>query len=239
MSKVLNKLKSNNGATLMLALLFFVVCAVTGSMILVSATVSSGRLENVKQRDQNYFAVRSAVKMIESQIKECVDGLTVEEQSEYENGEFKDYKIILKDGLGNNFNDCILYKLLMNPSISEKKDPEITDEDKFYSPWFNMTSEHSSKEFEIEIPDHDELKVSVEVALNGKGDLKVYVQNPNNPEVKDKYYMTLKMKIIYHNGSEESVITHPNPDTENETLSKSSSFEIDDIEIIKGKEIDE
>ena len=70
MGMVLNKLKSNNGATLMLALLFFVVCAVTGSMILVSATASSGRLEGMKRRDQNYYAVMSAVKMCEQQMKE-------------------------------------------------------------------------------------------------------------------------------------------------------------------------
>ena len=70
MRKVIKKLKSDTGATLMMALLFFVVCAVTGSMILVSATASSGRLENMKRRDQNYFAVMSAIKMCEQQMKE-------------------------------------------------------------------------------------------------------------------------------------------------------------------------
>ena len=70
MGKVLRKLQSNNGATLMLALLFFIVCAVTGSMILTSAGVSAGRLENMKRRDQNYFAVRSAIKMCEQQMRE-------------------------------------------------------------------------------------------------------------------------------------------------------------------------
>ena len=70
MGAISNKLKSNSGATLMMALLFFVVCAVTGSMILLSASVSSGRLANMKRRDQNYFAVRSAVKMCEQQMKE-------------------------------------------------------------------------------------------------------------------------------------------------------------------------
>ncbi|MBP3804471.1 MAG: hypothetical protein J6I76_11350, partial [Oribacterium sp.] len=68
MGKVLRKLQSNNGATLMLALLFFIVCAVTGSMILTSAGVSAGRLENMKRRDQNYFAVRSAVNMMKQQM---------------------------------------------------------------------------------------------------------------------------------------------------------------------------
>ena len=68
MGKVLRKLQSNSGATLILALLFFVVCAVTGSMILVSASAAVGRIENLKQRDQNYYAVRSAIKMYENQM---------------------------------------------------------------------------------------------------------------------------------------------------------------------------
>ena len=70
MRKVIKKLKSDTGATLMMALLFFVVCAVTGSMILVSATAASGRLEGMKRRDQNYYAVRSAVKLCEKQLEE-------------------------------------------------------------------------------------------------------------------------------------------------------------------------
>lgn len=52
----------------MLALLFFVVCAVTGSMILLSATAAAGRLDGMKTTDQNYYAVRSAAKFIEKQL---------------------------------------------------------------------------------------------------------------------------------------------------------------------------
>ena len=68
MGKVLRKLQSNNGATLMLALLFFIVCAVTGSMILVSATASSGRLEGMSKQDQNYYAVSSAARFFEKTL---------------------------------------------------------------------------------------------------------------------------------------------------------------------------
>lgn len=68
MGAINNKLKSNSGATLMMALLFFVVCAVTGSMILLGATTTAGRLEGMKASDQNYYAVRSAAKFIEKQL---------------------------------------------------------------------------------------------------------------------------------------------------------------------------
>ncbi len=80
MRKVIKKLKSDTGATLMMALLFFVVCAVTGSMILVSATASSGRLEGMRQQDQNYYAVSSAVKFVEEKLSN--EYLSVEETLE-------------------------------------------------------------------------------------------------------------------------------------------------------------
>ncbi|SFG29928.1 hypothetical protein [Oribacterium sp. WCC10] len=69
MYSVCKKLKSNNGATLMLALLFFIVCAVTGSMILLSATVATGGLDGMRERDQNFYAVRSAAKFVEERLK--------------------------------------------------------------------------------------------------------------------------------------------------------------------------
>ena len=85
MIAIRNKLKSNNGATLMVALLFFVVCAVTGSMILLSATVASGRVKDMREDDQNYYAVRSATKFIEKRLSEeyirVVEKLTVEEET--------------------------------------------------------------------------------------------------------------------------------------------------------------
>ena len=68
MGKVLRKLQSNNGATLMLALLFFIVCAVTGSMILTSASAASGRLKGMNKQDQNYYAVSSAVTFLEKTL---------------------------------------------------------------------------------------------------------------------------------------------------------------------------
>ena len=88
MSAVVKKLKSNSGATLMLALLFFVVCAVTGSMILVSATAAAGRLDGLGRKEQNYYAVRSATKLVEKQLKsefiEVKEILTVIKETETE-----------------------------------------------------------------------------------------------------------------------------------------------------------
>lgn len=85
MSYIKRKLKSNSGATLMVALLFFVVCAVTGSMILLSATVASGRVKDMRENDQNYYAVRSATKFLEKKLTEdyirVEETLTIEEET--------------------------------------------------------------------------------------------------------------------------------------------------------------
>jgi hypothetical protein len=85
MIAIRNKLKSNNGATLMLALFFFIVCAVTGSMILLSATVATGGLDGMRERDQNFYAVRSAAKFVEEQLKN--ESIEVTEEIEITLGE--------------------------------------------------------------------------------------------------------------------------------------------------------
>ncbi len=91
MSAAVNKLKSNSGATLLMALLFFAICAATGSMILLSATAASGRLSMLGDTDQNYYAVRSATKMVEemltSEYIEAREVLTIVETTTHESGE--------------------------------------------------------------------------------------------------------------------------------------------------------
>ena len=64
MKKILSaKLKSNSGASLMAALLFFVMAATVGSIILAAATASSGRLAGLKKEDQAYYSLTSAADM--------------------------------------------------------------------------------------------------------------------------------------------------------------------------------
>lgn len=75
-----NKLQNENGATLMLALLFFIMCAVAGSIILASATGAAGRAagtssdstQSITQRKENiqdYYTLTSAADFLVSQIK--------------------------------------------------------------------------------------------------------------------------------------------------------------------------
>ena len=73
MNAVQRKLQDRSGATLTVALLFFIMCAATGSVILAAATTSTGRLAELQASDQNYYAVVSAAKLIRDEI----DGQTI------------------------------------------------------------------------------------------------------------------------------------------------------------------
>ena len=61
---ILAKLKSDSGASLMAALLFFIMCATVGSIILAAATASSGRLAGLKRNEQAHYAVNSAADVL-------------------------------------------------------------------------------------------------------------------------------------------------------------------------------
>ena len=73
MKAVQRKLQDRSGATLTVALIFFIMCAAAGSVILAAATTSTGRLAELQASDQNYYAVVSAAKLIRDEI----DGQTI------------------------------------------------------------------------------------------------------------------------------------------------------------------
>lgn len=61
---MLGKLKSEEGASLAVALLFFVVCAAMGSVILTAATVVAGRIKSLQKVDQADYTLSSATNLI-------------------------------------------------------------------------------------------------------------------------------------------------------------------------------
>lgn len=66
--RITEKLQSESGATLMMALLFFVLSTVCGSVILAAATVGSGRLARVKAEDHDHYAVLSAAELLKAEM---------------------------------------------------------------------------------------------------------------------------------------------------------------------------
>jgi len=81
--RIVNKLRSRTGASITFALLLFLVCAVLCSVIITAATASSGRMSQIAETDQRYYAVSSAAELLQKQI----DGKTVSivkvEETEY------------------------------------------------------------------------------------------------------------------------------------------------------------
>ena len=71
--KVKRKLHSRQGATLLLALLLFLICAATGSVAITAGTASSGTVSERAKMDQRYFSVTSAAELLRKKL----DGLSV------------------------------------------------------------------------------------------------------------------------------------------------------------------
>ena len=58
------KIESEEGASLSVALLFFLVCAIVGSVILAAATSSMGRMKNLSSTEQDKDAVYSTARLV-------------------------------------------------------------------------------------------------------------------------------------------------------------------------------
>ena len=63
MERVREKLHSRTGASLLIALLFFLVAMTVGAVVLTAASANAGRIQNNRQEQQNYLAVASAAAM--------------------------------------------------------------------------------------------------------------------------------------------------------------------------------
>ncbi|MBP5156059.1 MAG: hypothetical protein J6252_05700 [Clostridia bacterium] len=62
--KTAAKLKSNKGASLIIALLLFLICTVVGAVVLASATASAGRVSKLAEMDKRYYKVTSAAELL-------------------------------------------------------------------------------------------------------------------------------------------------------------------------------
>ena len=72
--KIRKKLSSSSGASLSIALLLFLVCAVLGSVILKSGTAASGRVADLAKSDARYYSVTSAADLLADVMTKTSDG---------------------------------------------------------------------------------------------------------------------------------------------------------------------
>ena len=88
--RIMNKLRSRTGASISFALLLFLVCAVLCSVILTAVTAASGRMSNLAETDQRYYAVTSAAELLKDLFDEetvKIEKITTGKREEtYKNG---------------------------------------------------------------------------------------------------------------------------------------------------------
>lgn len=63
------KWNSQKGASLLIALLFFLLCLTVGTVVLTAAGASAGRLAGLRQEEQNYLTVSSAARMLRDKLE--------------------------------------------------------------------------------------------------------------------------------------------------------------------------
>lgn len=78
MRRLKAKLKSQNGASMLLALLFFLVCALVAATVIMAAASNAGKTRSGREEQQKYFALSSALQLV------CDELTSVEYQGQYD-----------------------------------------------------------------------------------------------------------------------------------------------------------
>ena len=252
MVAISNKLKSNSGATLMMALLFFVVCAVTGSMILLSATAAAGRLKGMKTSDQNYYAVYSATKMVEKQLLseqiEAREVLTIVERTNTHASDDEDEEdrttydpkkpefYLGTDNSPLNNDVGILMALLKDEGVSNYKAKEDAaysrNPDMFNKRWFLRNDGKSEPIVSIisvkDTSDNtiEELSIKMTATMDSDGKLIIDLEN-NDSSLGNTYKMRLKMQC-----TENCKLTETSDEDDEEEEDEEDDEEDEDVEVI-------
>ena len=74
------KLRSGAGATLIVALLFFLLCAVVGSSVLAAGSATMSRVVNQRKEAQDYYTLTSAAELLRDEIAACPVTIKVTEE---------------------------------------------------------------------------------------------------------------------------------------------------------------
>ena len=71
------KLNSTQGASMIIALIFFLLTIGVGGMLLTAATTNAGRLSHLAEEQQAYLTTSSAARLLRDQLDQCecvIDG---------------------------------------------------------------------------------------------------------------------------------------------------------------------
>lgn len=72
LKQAVKKIEDTAGASIVIALVFFLICALVGSMVLTAATVNSRSMVTYKQSRQSEYTVSSAAQLIGAELQQDI-----------------------------------------------------------------------------------------------------------------------------------------------------------------------
>ena len=118
----IQKLKSQTGASITFALLLFLVCTVISSVVIVAATTAAGRMSQLPEMDQRYYAVTSAARLLQHEI----DGKTVKVAASYSVCDYSDNAIAYEDNTLLGDASINVAKIVADPNMEAIPDKSLT-----------------------------------------------------------------------------------------------------------------
>lgn len=67
--RIMQKIQSQRGASLSMALMLFLICTVVSSIVLAAGTAVAGRLSQLREADASYYNVSSAARFVWDELK--------------------------------------------------------------------------------------------------------------------------------------------------------------------------
>ena len=203
---VIAKLRSNSGASLMAALLFFIMTATVGSIILAAATASSGRLAGLKRNEQAHYAVNSAAEVLSGLIQDENSKVILQITKEYpsENTTRREF-ISPKTGTTLSAYESITSQHLL-PYLVKNAYPLLSYDSSF--PDADSLS-LPSEEIEVGVNGQEDLKVKATFKLDASLNLIVEIEpaatgisNPENITLRFKPVLNTTEQIAAHDMKE-------------------------------------
>lgn len=162
-----------------MALLFFLMCSVVGTILLISATAASGRMKDMKTEDQDRYAVFSAAELLKKDIQdqpEIVYGVETDMDKHFYNyGVLGNPNDINNDWHRSASELTILEKLITDVNIELDA---------------GNLSGTASDSFKMKVDGYPDLTIDVKMTLTANGSLEAEVSNnPPAGQVKTIVYL--------------------------------------------------
>lgn len=214
------KLRSQSGASLLLALLLFLVCAVIGSVVLTAGTAAAGRLSEMAEMDQRYYSVTSAAELLGKELngetvtiirtRERTDTFTYSGDTVTETPGTPRYAVKNPDDPSES--DWTKLSFLSKQTVYylfNTETPVPASEDTWMASFYTANTPSSQTftlTFDSTLPegiDPSLLEVNVKAEMDSSGTLTLTVSNAN--DAKNRIY---SLKVVLVPGVRETITTH-------------------------------